>query len=69
MLTNSERQTIQEVLDACRIHAKAVKTELRDRARNDPNRLMDPFRNLFSDIAQGLDISISKLETVLACRN
>lgn len=51
MFTDSERQTIQEVLEACRMHRKALNGTLEGSA--------------LKDIKDGLDISISKLETVL----
>jgi hypothetical protein len=58
MLSSSERQTIQEVLQASKMHKKALQDELQDRATgHDPNRLMD--------VNMGLAISISKLETIL----
>jgi hypothetical protein len=56
MLNDSERQTIREVLDACKIHYKAVKACIL--------RPQTPGNEL-GDIMRGLDISISKLEYLL----
>ena len=56
MLNNNERQIIQEVLEACKMHEKAI-TAVQNKTFIDHSTLID--------VRQGLVISISKLETVL----
>jgi hypothetical protein len=57
MLSKSERQTIQEVIEACRIHEKAV-------ANMVDAKLSRRLRET-EDVTEGLAISATKLETLL----